>query len=124
MAKKILKTNSGLPYSRAVIHNDNYTMEISGQIGLNSEGKLEQGIEKQTKQAIENIKKILNEVNWNFDNLIKVRIYLTDMSDYKTVNEIYAKYFTNNFPSRVAVAVKALPLNALIELEACASGEM
>ncbi len=123
MAKKILESNSTLPYSKAVIHNDKFTMEIAGQIGLNSSGKLEEGIELQTKQTMENIKKILNEVGWDFKNVIKVRIYLRNMSDYKTVNDIYAKYFSGNYPSRVALAVKELPLDALIETECCASGE-
>ena len=122
MAKKILKSTSSLPYSRAFIQNDPYTMEIAGQIGL-KQGILVEGIEEQTKQTMENIKKILDEVGWDFSNLIKVRIYLKNMSDYKIVNKIYAKYFSDNYPSRVVVAVNELPLNALIEIEASASGE-
>lgn len=121
MVKKIISADN-LPFSKAIIHNLKYTMEISGQVGIDSKtGKLLEGIEKQTHQALENIKKILEETGWRFENIIKVRIYLTDMNDYTKVNEIYKKYFSNNYPARVALAVKTLPLDALIEIE-CTAG--
>jgi len=125
MAKKFVKALDGLPFSKAVIHNDPFTLEISGQIGLNPEtGKLEEGIEKQTEATFESIKNILNEVKWDLGNLTKVRIFLTDMTNYSKVNEIYPKYFKDDFPARVALAVKELPLGALIEIDCTASGNI
>lgn len=123
MTKKFLSAGANLPFSKAVISNQKYTMEISGQVGLNSEtGKLEEGIEEQTKKALENVKEILNEVGWTFENLIKVRIFLADIKDYKEVNEIYSAYFEKDFPTRVALAVKDLPPGALIEFDCTATG--
>ncbi|NHJ32000.1 MAG: RidA family protein [Asgard group archaeon] len=122
MVKKIIRVSSNVPFSKGIVHNQKYTMEISGQIGLNPDGRLEEGIEEQTKRTFQNIKEILHEVGWGFENLIKVRIFLADMRDYSTVNEIYAKYFEKDFPTRVALAVEDLPLGALIEMDCTASG--
>ncbi len=122
--KKIIPAAEGLPFSKAVISDSKYLMEISGQIGMDPEtGKVVEGIEQQTPQAMDNVRDILEEVGWNLQNLIKVRILLTDMKDYSKVNEIYANYFEKNFPTRVAVVVKELPLGALIELDCTAVGD-
>lgn len=124
MVKKIIHAPNNLPFAKTIIHNQEYTMEISGQIGLNAKtGKLEEGISEQTKRTLENVKELLLEVGWDFENLIKVRIFLNDIKDYSVVNEIYAKYFEKNFPTRVALAVKDLPLGALIELDCTAAGD-
>lgn len=121
MIKKI-KAGAGLPFSKAVISDSKYVMELSGQVGL-KDGKLAEGIEAQTEQCLENIKAVLAEQGWTLDNLIKVRIFLVDMADYGKVNEIYAKYFSEEFPARVALAVKGLPLGALIEIDCTAARE-
>jgi len=97
-------------------------MEVAGQIGLDSRtGKLVEGIEQQTKQTLENIKNILSESGWTCKDVIKVRIYLTNMKDYDKVNKIYITYFSKDPPARVALAVKALPFGALIEIECSAA---
>lgn len=122
--KKIIEYPGKFPLSKAVLHDNKYTMEISGLIGIDFEtGKLAEGIEGQTKQTIENIKKTLEEVGWNLSNVIKTRIYLSDMGDYGKMNEIYEGYFTKDFPARAALAVKGLPAGALIEIECVACGE-
>jgi len=110
------------PYSQAVLFNSKYQMELSGQIGVNpSTGKLvEGGIEAETEQIFLNIKNVLQEVGWTLKNVVKVRIFLSDMKDYSIVNGIYAKHFTEEYPARVALAVKQLPINALIEIECIA----
>ena len=123
MTKKLIRAPVNLPFSKAIVHDQKYSMEISGQIGLDSAGKLAEGIEEQTKQTFQNIKDILEEIGWNLGNLIKVRIFLTDLKYYGAVNEIYSKYFENDFPARVALAVKELPLGALIELDCTAAGD-
>jgi len=121
MVKKLVSAGN-FPFSKAVIHDLKYVMEVSGQVGLDSTtGKLVEGIEKQTRQSLDNIKSILEDEGWSFENITKVRIYLLDMADYTKVNEIYKSYFSKDYPARVALAVKALPLGALIEIE-CTAG--
>lgn len=111
--------------SQAILESSKYRLEISGQVGINvATGKLaEGGIETETKQTFDNIEAILSEVGWTFDNLTKVRIYLTDMSEYTKVNEIYTTKFKDILPSRIALAVQALPLGARIEIECVAAGD-
>ena len=123
MAKKFIKSKSGFPISNAILHDDKYILEISGQIGVDSTGNLMEGIEKQTSQILNNIKTILKEVGWDLTNLVKVNIYLSDMGDYSKMNEVYGKFFIKDYPTRVALAVKELPKKALIEIECTASGD-
>jgi 2-iminobutanoate/2-iminopropanoate deaminase len=120
--KKIIPSGN-LPYSKAVIHDLKYSMELAGQVGINPSGKLVEGIENQTIQTMENIGKILAEVGWDFSSIIKVRIYLSDMADYDLVNKVYRNYFSGDYPARVALAVKGLPLGALIEIECTAASD-
>ena len=121
MTKKIISAGN-VPFSKAIICDSKQFMEVSGQVGLDPiTGKLTLGIEKQTKQSLDNIRKILEDEGWTLTDITKVRVYLVDMSDYAKVNEIYKNYFQENFPTRVALAVKALPLGALIEIECTAA---
>ena len=112
------------PFSQAVLDNFKYKLELSGQIGIDSEsGSLvEGGITTETEQTLNNIEAVLKEVGWGFENIIKARIYLADIKDYAQVNEIYAKKFPEQPPSRIALAVKDLPLGALVEIECIAAG--
>ena len=111
------------PYVHAVLYDYKYHLEISGQSGRDSKtGKLSDGILAQTEQTLQNIKTILSEVGWNFTNVIKVRIYLTDMKEYEKINKIYLKFFPNIFPSRAVVEVSGLPGGALIGMECLAGG--
>ncbi|MBI2141831.1 reactive intermediate/imine deaminase [Candidatus Woesearchaeota archaeon] len=114
------------PFSQAILHNYGYVMELSGQVGINPEsGKLvEGGVGPETEQVLANIKAILREVGWSFNNIVKARIFLTDMKDYQIVNEIYGKSFASEPPARVTVAVKQLPLGALVEIECAAAGKL
>lgn len=112
------------PLSKAVVHNLKHTAEISGQIGIDpTTGKLAEGIRQQTATAMENTQSILSQLGLSFDDVIKVRIYLTDMNDYSAVNEVYASYFTGQYPARVAMAVKELPLRASVEIECTAASD-
>jgi len=112
------------PYSQAIFYDSRYTMELSGQIGIDpTTGKMiEGGLEAQTRQVLENMGAVLERVGWDFSNIVKTRIYLTDMANYATVNRIYAERFRCDPPARVAVAVSGLPADALIEIEAIAAG--
>ena len=113
------------PFSQAILHDSKYAMELSGQIGIDpKEGKLVGGgIEAETEQILKNIRAVLSEAGWNYTNIVKARIFLADMKDYQIVNAIYARYFPQNPPARVALAVKQLPLGALVEIECTAAGD-
>lgn len=122
--KKIISTENAPsaigPYSQAVMAGG--FLFISGQLGINpSTGKLEEGIEAQTKRAMENIAAILSSAGTSFDNVVKTTILLADINDFPHVNEVYESFFSNdNFPARATYAVAALPKGALIEIEATA----
>ena len=124
MNKKIIPFGGGFPLSKAIIHNAEYTMEISGQIGINPETKeLEDGIEKQTERVMQIIKEILEHEGWKMSNIVKTRIYLKDMKDYAKMNEVYSKYFSEDYPTRFALAVKEMPRDALVEIDCTAVGD-
>jgi len=113
------------PYSQAVLYQAKHTLELSGQIGIDPQINqlVSGGIEAETKQTLDNIGAVLAELGWNFANILKSRIYLVDMGDYKLVNEIYAKRFSENQPARIAIGVNQLPLGARIEIECVAGGD-
>ena len=110
------------PYSQAVeVGGMIYT---SGQIALTPAGEmLENDIKIQTKQVLENLKNVLEASNSNLNSVVKTTIYLADMEDFITVNTIYAEYFGDHKPVRSTVAVKTLPKNALVEIDAIAKVE-
>ena len=107
------------PYSQAVIvDNMVYT---SGQIPLTPEGELIKGdIHEQTKQILVNLSNVLEEAGSSLDKVIKTTIYLTDMDNFIAVNTVYAEFFVGHFPARSTVAVKTLPMNVDIEIDAIA----
>ena len=109
------------PYSQAVRVGD--MLYTSGQIALKPDGSeeiLEQGIEAQTRQVLENLRKVLEAGGSSLDSVVKTTIFLADMGDFATVNAIYEEYFGSHKPARSTVAVKTLPKNALVEIDAIA----
>lgn len=111
--------------SQAVLESSKYRLEISGQVGKDpvADKLVEGGIEPETHQTFKNIEAILSAVGWTLENVTKVRIFLVDMADYATVNEIYVAKFKAPLPARTAVAVQALPLGARIEIDCVAAGD-
>ncbi len=107
------------PYSQAVrLENMIFT---SGQIGLKSDGVLvEGGVVAEAKQVLINLSEVLKEGGSNLQNVVKTTIFLADMSDFAEVNKIYAEFFGDHKPARSTIAVKTLPLNVSIEIEAIA----
>ena len=95
---------------------------MSGQIPVNpATGEfVEGGIVEQTTQVFENIKNVLAEAGLTTANVVKTTVFLADMSLFADMNAVYAKYFDGAFPARSAVAVKALPKGALVEIECIA----
>ena len=103
------------PFSQA-IEIGNFLF-IGGQINLTKEGKLLTGnIEEEVHQIMKNLKSILEEAGFSFKDVVKTTIFVTDMSFYGKVNEVYATYMTEPFPARETVCVKDLPLGTRIEI--------
>lgn len=108
------------PYNQAV--KADKTLFVSGQIPLIPETMelVNTGIQDETHQVFKNIKAILTEAGYAFEDVVKASIFLSDMGDFATVNEIYAQYFTQNQPARECVAVKTLPKNVNVEISVIA----
>ena len=107
------------PYSQAVVHNG--MVYTSGQIAINpANGNIDAvTIEEQTHQVCKNLKAVLEASSSSLEKVVKTVCFLTDMNDFATFNSIYAEYFTSK-PARSCVAVKTLPKNVLVEVEAIA----
>ncbi len=122
--KKIINTEKAPkaigPYSQAVEKNG--TLFISGQIAINPEtGEVvEDDISLQTEQVMKNIGVILEEAGYSFNDVVKSTCLLSDMKNFGKMNEVYAKYYSENPPARAAFAVKELPLSVLVEIETIA----
>jgi 2-iminobutanoate/2-iminopropanoate deaminase len=105
------------PYSQGKIVGN--LLFASGQIPLNPEtGEIVgSSITEQTAQVMKNVDAILSSQGLGFDNVVKTTCYLTDMDNFAAFNEVYGKYFSDNLPARTAVAVLALPKDAMVEVE-------
>lgn len=91
---------------------------VSGQLGIDKEGRIAGDIEKQTKKAIENFIAVVEEAGGKIEKTVKVTVYLKDMADFNVMNKVYSEYFRENPPARTTVGVAALPREALIMLDA------
>lgn len=109
------------PYSQAIAANG--FLFTSGQIALSPQtGELiEGGIEAQTQQALTNLQHIINAGGTSIQNILKVVIFLKEMSDFAIVNKIYEQWIGNHRPARSTVEVAALPRGALVEIECVAA---
>jgi 2-iminobutanoate/2-iminopropanoate deaminase len=108
------------PYSQAIKAGD--FLYCSGQVPLiPATGELVAGgIEKQTRQSLDNLQQVLSEAGVDFNSVVKTTIYLTDLGDFTVVNEIYAGYCGDIAPARATVQVAALPKGASVEIDAIA----
>ena len=125
MSKKVIISEKAPgavgPYSQAVECNG--FLYVSGQLPIdqNTGEFVQGGVKEQTEQALKNISYILEEAGYSFDNVLKSTVYLTNMSDFASMNEVYAKFFNEPYPARVAYAVVALPKGAMVEIDVVAS---
>ncbi|XP_039749757.1 2-iminobutanoate/2-iminopropanoate deaminase-like [Pararge aegeria] len=112
------------PYSQAILVD--HTLYVSGVLGLDPQAKLvDGGAEAQTQQALSNLKHVLEAGGSSLDAVVKTTILLGDIDDFKTVNEVYGKFFTKDCPARATFQVGKLPLGAAVEIEAIAlSGDL
>tara|TARA_Y100001949_G_scaffold46337_1_gene38407 strand:+ start:97 stop:477 length:381 start_codon:yes stop_codon:yes gene_type:complete len=120
--KKIINTKKAPlpvgPYSQAIMVNN--TLYISGQVALNPENNelIEGSVEKESYQIMENIKSILNESGLSFKNVVRSKIYLTDMNNFSKVNQVYGSYFEKGQePARTTIEVSGLPLGVGVEID-------
>jgi 2-iminobutanoate/2-iminopropanoate deaminase len=124
MEKQTVKVEKGPvaigPYSIGVIAGE--FVFTAGQIGLEpvSGALVAGGVEAETRQALRNLKAVLEGAHSGLDRVVKTTVFLKDMADFAKMNAIYAEFFTEIFPARSAVQVAALPRNALVEIEAIA----
>ncbi len=109
------------PYSQAIITGN--LLFASGQLPIDPEtGKMPEGsIGNRARQVFENLRAIVEEAGGTLADVVKTTVFLTDLQDFKEMNEVYATYFSAPFPARSAVQVAALPLGADIEMEAVVS---
>jgi 2-iminobutanoate/2-iminopropanoate deaminase len=120
MSKTIINTPKAPapigPYNQAVSANG--MLFVSGQIPIiPATGELESGgIKLETEQVMQNLKAILTEAGTDFSAVVKTSIFISDMNDFGSVNEIYGKYFDENAPARETVAVRTLPKNVNVEI--------
>lgn len=109
------------PYSQAIEVNG--FVYASGQLPIDpATGAFpEGGVKEQTRQSLLNVKAILEEAGLALSNVVKTTVYLADMGDFAAMNEVYSQFFAQPFPARSAIAVKALPKGAFVEVEVVAA---
>lgn len=104
------------PYSQAIEANG--MIFVSGQLPIDAAtGQMPATVEEQTRQSMDNIKHILEAAGLSMANIVKTTVFLQDMSLFGGMNSVYSTYFEGDFPARCAFAVKALPKDALVEIE-------
>ncbi|MBK7816992.1 MAG: hypothetical protein IPJ60_05105 [Sphingobacteriaceae bacterium] len=107
------------PYSQAIKTDD--MLYVSGQIGLNAQGKLDStSFEVECKQVMENVKAVVEASGLKMSNIVKSTIYTTDLKKFSQINDVYKTYFPNNPPARETVQVSALPKGAHVEISVIA----
>ena len=120
---KVVKTDKAPgaigPYSQGIDIGN--MIFFSGQIPLDPEtGVMLEGIEAQTRRALDNVKGLLESQGLTFKNVVKTTVFLDNIDDFTTMNGIYAEYFEEPYPARSAVEVAKLPMGALVEVEVIA----
>ena len=124
MTKETIKTDQAPEaigtYSQAIMTSNGKTIYLSGQIPLNpsSMEMVSNNIDDQIKQVFENLKSVCNASGGGLNDIVKLNVFLTDLSNFSKVNEIMADYFNEPYPARAAVGIKELPRGALVEMDA------
>lgn len=127
ITRKIIKTDNAPdpvgPYNQAIAATGQMLF-ISGQIAIDTKTNqivYREDVSKQTEQVMANLEAILTEANTNWSNVVKTTVYLKNMDDFATVNNVYAKYFDpDNAPARACVEVARLPKDVLVEIDCIA----
>ena len=125
MSKQIINTTNAPapigPYNQAVKAGD--LLFVSGQIPIDpaTNNLIEGSIKEEAHQVMKNLRAILDEAKITFEHIVKTTIFLSDMSLFADVNEVYGSYFKDNYPARETVAVKGLPKNVNVEISVIAT---
>lgn len=108
------------PYSQAVEAGG--ALYVSGQLPIDgATGRMAEGIEAQTRQSLDNLGHILREAGYDYRDVVKTTVLLQHISDFGAMNAVYAEYFTAEMPARICFEVAALPMGALVEIDAVAA---
>ncbi|MCB9453808.1 MAG: RidA family protein [Anaerolineaceae bacterium] len=124
MSKTVIHTEKAPgavgPYSQAIVANG--MVFTAGQVPLipGTKSLVAGGIQEQTRQALENVKAVLEAAGTSLENVVKTTVFLSDMNNFAAMNEVYATFFPQNPPARSAVQAARLPLDALVEIETIA----
>jgi 2-iminobutanoate/2-iminopropanoate deaminase len=106
------------PYSQGIQYGN--LIFTSGQLGMDVSGVFAATVEEQTERSLQNVKAILESAGSNMEHVLKTTVFLKDMNDFQAVNEVYARFFAEPYPSRSAVQVARLPKDGLVEIEVIA----
>ncbi|GGA36573.1 RidA family protein [Psychrobacillus lasiicapitis] len=123
MVKEVISTENAPgaigPYSQAI--KKGKFIFVSGQLPVNPQtGEISEDIKEQTIQSLNNVKKVVEAAGASLEDVVKTTVFLTDLSNFSDVNEIYGRYFTENFPARSCVEVSRLPKDVGVEIEVIA----
>jgi endoribonuclease L-PSP, putative len=123
MIKEVISTKNAPgaigPYSQAIKMDK--SIFVSGQLPVNPQtGEIPEDIKEQTKQSLNNVTEILREAGASLKDVVKVTVFLRDLSNFSEVNEVYGKFFTENYPARCCVEISKLPKDAGVEIEVMA----
>ncbi len=121
MSKTVINTDKAPAaigtYSQAIKAGN--TVYMSGQIPLDPRSmELVEGFEAQTVQVFENLKAVAEAAGGSFKDIVKLNIFLTDLANFATVNEVMSRYFQQPYPARAAIGISALPKGAQVEMDA------
>jgi len=123
--KKIILTNDAPapigPYSQAIVSSN--LVFCSGQVGMNPKTKelMKASVAAETRQCLENLKAVLKEAGSSMDRAVRATVYLTDLDDFKEMNDVYREYFPREAPARATVEVSRLALGARVEIDLIAT---
>lgn len=122
MEKEIISTKlapSAIgPYSQGV--KIGTMLFTSGQLPIDNNGVIPEGIKEQTRQCLNNIKAILESQGYSLNNVVKTLVFLDNMEEFSLMNEVYSEFFTDDYPARSTVEVARLPKDAKVEIEVVA----
>lgn len=109
------------PYSQGTLDDGRVYVSGQGPVDPDSGEIVSDDVAEQTARTLENVAAILEAAGSSFDDVVHANVYVTDMDDYETVNEVYAEYMTEPYPARAAMEVSRLPIEIAVEIEVVAS---
>jgi 2-iminobutanoate/2-iminopropanoate deaminase len=119
MSKQFFKGDHPLPFSDLIV--DGSTAYIAGQVGFDSQDKLADNIEDQTRQSLENLKTVFAKSDFKLEDIVRVGVYLTDKKDFAGFNKVYSEYFKTDRPVRTTIFTQLARDEFLVELDAIAT---